>query len=129
MIREALERTEYIEADLEAVLAGSIAGDARVKPRVGQSGRVDDQRADSFLVDDDLVQEVRKNLASVAEPQHVRDGSARHHAVEAGQVALGYFEVGWDLAKYRLEKLLRHASQISFSESAWAVEHTQIHNS
>jgi len=120
-----LERTEYIEADLEAVFAGSITSNARVESGVRETSRVDDEWTDSFLVDDDLVQEVGQNFAAVSKPQHVRDRPACHHAVKAGQMTFGDFKVGGNLAKYRLEILLRHSAKISFSEPAWA-ENTHI---
>jgi len=119
---EALERTEYIEADLEAIFACAIASDARVEPGVRQTGRVDDQGADSFLVDHDLVQEVGKNFCAVAKPQHVRDRATDHHAVEPSQMTLGDLKVGGNFAKHRLEVLLGHAAQVAFSQPTWAVK-------
>ena len=106
---------------MEAVLAGPVAGDARVESGVGEPSGVDDERADSFLVDDDLVQEVRQHFGPVAEPQHVRYRATRHHAVEASQVTFRHLEVSGNLAKYRLEKLLRDAAEVSFPHPARAV--------
>jgi len=52
---ESLERTEYIEADLESVLAGSIASDTRVESCVWEASWVDDERTDALFIDHDLV--------------------------------------------------------------------------
>jgi len=108
---------------LEAVFASSIASDARVQPGVGQTRRVNDERADAFLVDHDLVQEIGQNFCAVSKPQHVWDGPARHHAVEACQMTFRYFKVSGNFAKYWLEVRLRHAAKISLSKPAWAVKH------
>ena len=105
--------TGNVEVDFEAVLAGAVASDACVMPGVRARRRVEDERADAVLVDDDLVQPVFEHLGPVAEPVQVGVRSPGDDAVEARHRALRHLDVGRDLAERRPKERLRHAAQLA----------------
>ena len=48
--------------NLESVFAGSVSGNARVLAAVRATRGIEDQRADAFLIDDDLMKTVFEHL-------------------------------------------------------------------
>jgi len=80
---------------------------------VGARRRVKDQRTDSVLVDDDLMQAVVEHLGAVTEPVDVGVGPARDDAVEARHLSLRHVDVRRDLTERRTEVSLRHAAQLT----------------
>ena len=78
---------------------------------VGARRRVEDERTDSVLVDDDLVQSVLEHFAAVAEPEHVWVRAAGDDTVEARHAALRHLDVRRDLAERWPEVRLRHAAE------------------
>ena len=106
-------RTGNVEVDFKAILASTVASDARVVSAVGERRGVEDERTDSILVDDDLVQPVIEHLGAVTEPQQVGVRSSRHDTVEARHVALWHLNVCRNLAERRPEIRLRDAAQLA----------------
>ena len=98
--------TVNVQSHLELVPTSCVGGNTGVETCIVFGHGVKDERIDSCLVDDDLVQSVLGDLEALPEPHDVRQRTTVDDTIEPGHMALGHGEVGWYFAEDGFEVLL-----------------------
>lgn len=102
--------TVYVQSHLELIPTSCVGGNTGVETGIVFGHGIKDERIDSGLVDDDLVQSVLTDLEPFPEPRDVRQRTTVDDAIEPGHVTFWYGKIGWYFTEDRFKVLLRNAS-------------------
>ena len=92
------------DGNFETVFTTAIWCNTTIRSRVRQTNRLENQRVDTILVDNNLVRSVIEDLLAILIPANLRVRSSYDYAVQSRRLTLGHFQVCWHFVEDRLDE-------------------------